>query len=279
MAPINSNLQSDIKLQVIEADGVLMNGQNSYKVVEVAPGQRLSVLVDPTGYAISQANPNTYKLMVTINPYEFRHVQARAKNNEIDTRCYQGPETYNDLRTTVPQHFVKIKLGEKIEYNPSIVAYDKTKVLLGSDNTIRLCFKEISGTCSGTYGIEYNFIDYDDFQLRPLNNQPYTLPAVTGPRFIMQTWENTTGDRRANLRIIHQGNQDWLTNSGHYMPFAPQDTPAMELVRQGKKTYEDFAAWNHEIIVPDGSGSYIVAIYSWTGTHPSKSQPFSYTPE
>jgi len=70
IAPTSPDGESYIKLQVIDVDGVLMDRSQVSQVDEIGPGQRLSVLVDPTGYATAQPNPNTYRMMITVNPYE-----------------------------------------------------------------------------------------------------------------------------------------------------------------------------------------------------------------
>jgi hypothetical protein len=78
MAPTDTEGRSDIKLQVIEADEVHTDGTKIVELVEAGPRQRLSVLVDPTGWAAAQPDPNVYRMMITVNPYEWRHVQIKA---------------------------------------------------------------------------------------------------------------------------------------------------------------------------------------------------------
>jgi hypothetical protein len=281
MAPTNANFISDIKLQVIEADGVLMDGSKTVQVVEIGPGQRFSVLVDPTGWATSQAKPNVYRMVITVNPYEWRHTQVKSKNKEVDAKCYEGNDDVNALKTKLPLHFINIQLGERIAddnnpgpgFGPAPTFYEKYKVLEDtSAKTFRACFLGLGWDCArdSDYPISQNFADFDDFNLKPLNSTVVPFPTSQSARFLIQTWENQGGDRRANLRVIRSDTQDQLSNANGYQAFVPQDTPAIELVRQGKKTYTEFASWKHTMIVPDGQNSYIVALYSWTGTHPSK---------
>lgn len=190
MAPLDPDGKSDIKLQVVEVDSVLTNGKGSYQAVEVTPGQRLSVLVDPEGFAA--ANPQTYKIFVTINPYEFRHVQAKAKtpNSGVSPNCYQGPKSADTLLKTVPRHSLDIRLGATTSTpGASIRFYDKYKVIQGPP--VRLCFLGIDGRdCSGNdaaYPISTNFIDFDDVRLEPLNSGSYNIPSNEIPRFIVET--------------------------------------------------------------------------------------------
>lgn len=281
LAAPQSGRGHDIKLQVIEADGVLMDGCSINDIVEVAPGQRLSVLVDPYAWATKNNNrAGTYNIVVTANPYEFRHVQANAKRatsgdpKYTNKACYNGPETFNDLRVEVPYHLAQIKLGDKAT-TPTTRAwsfYLPKMLLSASDETNRLCFPHISGctAAADTYSISTNFIDFDDAKLQPLVPSSLALPSDQRHRFVIQTWEDKSGDkptRRANLRVIRSDIQSNMDNANGYTFFAPQDRPALEQIRQGDTNWDP---WKHVMILPTEAKSYIIALYSWTGTHPSK---------
>ncbi|CAI6335372.1 unnamed protein product [Periconia digitata] len=278
MAPTQSSGISSMKLKVIEADGVLMDGNQVSQVVEIAPGQRLSVLVDPENWAIGEAQPNKYRMVITVNPYEWRHTQIKSKSGDanVDPKCYEGPNDVEYLKTKLPVHHIDIMMGERKDGDPQLgpapTFYDKYRVLEDTNSkTYRACFIGVGkGDCTNDsqYPISTNFADFDDMDLKPLVPGNVQMPTDQAARYLIETWEDQSGTRRANLRVIRSDQQSDISNSQRYDFFAPQDTPAIELIRTGKRTYADFAPWKHTMIVPDNQDSYIVALYSWTGTHP-----------
>jgi hypothetical protein len=150
-------------------------------------------------------------------------------------------------------------------------------------NTLRLCFLgfDANKNCIGNnsdFPIPWNFNDFDDIDLRPLDGKVVPLPTDPVPRFLIQTSESKP-ERWANLRIIRYDFQGMLDNTEGYMKFEPQGTPALEIIRQNKGTYKGLAEWKHMTIVPDDKTSFILAMHSLTGTHPSKflSKPTSLT--
>lgn len=253
-----------------------MDGSKTVQVVEVAPGQRLSVLVDPDDYAIGLPKANTYRMVITVNPYEWLHVQMNdVAGNTKSGDCYQGDATIDDLKKYPQLHFFNIKLGDKAtELDSNSPDFqDKHKILEDSTaKTYRMCFLGLGRDCvnNGDYPISTNFADFDDLSLKPIGNQLPALPSDPNARFLVQTWEEAV-TRYANLRVVLSSTTALLDNDQAFNRFAPQTTPALELLRQGKSTYTDFSAWKNTMIVPESASSYIVALYSKTGTHPSKS--------
>jgi hypothetical protein len=186
-----------IKFRVIEVDGVALTGNESFEVVQVDPGQRMSVLVDPDGLFKSVNGRIPVELSIVMDPSHYRKSQASVYNDCVNnpsgqycscTRTGWNP-TGKILRSTAVIYLGKPAADVPNPYgrSPAVLPSNKASNNPGSADFV--CFPWLPGQseCTANANIWAIFTDYDDLLLTPLNAKGRGTPPTTNKLFMVQT--------------------------------------------------------------------------------------------
>lgn len=267
-------------MQVIEVDGVKMDGSKLFRVLEINAGQRISVLIARK----EEGALDVASLRIELDPHLYKKSQVSAIDGKTPSDvCW--PKTINPVIKTKAE-----LISHKFGWNALIAIGSGTQKLRDASGSsiadpvgdFRKCFPFLSSTqCSNTADNAI-FPDYDDLLLVPKDPDGGTwIPSdVQSYRFIQTQDHKTTvsGDTtkgRAEVKIHRLvPNDPWgftfwrpLAISALFSPFVDDQSNDWTSVITVENT---LPRESNTIFIPDSFTKWWIVIQSLTGEHPCR---------